>query len=145
MGRYLKNTEFKTAGHALRMPVGTGAVGPSSPVTGQLRFNQDNMSVEFYLSNSWKQIARVGTVEVKISTFEGDGTTQTFGPMEQVVTLASEVLVFIGGVYQLPTVNYTVNGTTSISFTSPPPAPTAPGSNTNKIVVIHNLNSTAAV
>ena len=145
MGRYLKNTEIKSAGYALRVPMGTGSIGPSSPVTGQIRFNQDNMSVEFYLTNSWKQIARVGSVEVKISTFDGDGATLIFGPMEQAVSFANEIMVFIGGVYQLPGINYTVNGTTSITFTSAPPAPTAPGSNTNKIVVIHNLNSTAAV
>jgi hypothetical protein len=51
------------------------------------------------------------------------------------------ILVQIGGVYQQPNINYTVNGTTSITFTSPPPAP---GVNPNKIVVIHNLNSTDA-
>ena len=145
MGRYLKNTEFKSAGYALRVPMGTSAIGPSSPVNGQIRFNQDSMAVEFYLTNSWKQIARVGNVGIKVSTFEGDGTAQTFGPMEQPVSLANEILVFIGGVHQIPEINYTVNGTASITFTSAPPAPTSPGSNTNKIVVIHNLNSTAAV
>ena len=145
MGRYLKNVEVKSAGHALRVPLGSGSIGPSSPVTGQIRFNQDTLAVEFYLVNSWKQIARIGNVDVKVSTFEGDGLEQDFGPMQQVVTNETEVLVFIGGVYQIPEINYTTNGTTTISFTSPPPAPTAPGSNTNKIVVIHNLNSTAAV
>jgi hypothetical protein len=64
--------------------------------------------------------------------------------MEQAVESSDEIMVFIGGVYQMPDINYTVSATT-ITFTSPPPAPTAPGSNTNKIVVIHNLNSTAAV
>lgn len=145
MGRYLKNVELKSAGHALRVPVGSSSIGPSSPVTGQIRFNQDTMAVEFYLTDSWKQIARIGTVEIVISTFEGDGTTQSFSPMEQIVSNPSDIMVFIGGVYQIPNINYTVNGNTTISFTSPPPAPTSPGSNTNKIVVIHNLNSTAAV
>ena len=145
MGRYLKNAEVKSAGHAIRVPVGTSAIGPTMPVTGQLRFNLDNDTLEFYLSNAWKQIARIGNVGVNLSQFEGDGVEVAFAPMEQIVATASDILVFIGGVYQIPDINYTVNGTNSISFASPPPAPTAPGSNTNKIVIVHNLNSTAAI
>lgn len=52
----------------------------------------------------------------------------------------TSIAVFIGGVYQQPTTNYTVSGTT-ISFTSAPPAP---GINPNRITIIHNLNSTNA-
>jgi hypothetical protein len=59
--------------------------------------------------------------------------------MAQTELDASAVAVFIGGVYQQPNVNYTVNGTTTITFTSPPPAP---GVNLNQIVIIHNINST---
>lgn len=145
MGRYLKNAELKSAGHALKIPIGTSAIGPSSPVTGQIRFNLDTSAIEFYLINAWRQIAKIGNVSVVLSEFDGDGTTTSFSPMAQTVSGATDVMVFIGGVYQIPNINYTVNGTNTITFTSPPPAPTTPGSNTNKIVVVHNLNSTEAV
>jgi hypothetical protein len=58
--------------------------------------------------------------------------------MSQTETDPSAVAVFIGGVYQQPTINYTVSGY-GISFTSPPPAPDI---SPNTIIVIHNINST---
>jgi hypothetical protein len=63
--------------------------------------------------------------------------------MSQAETDATAVVVTIGGVYQLPGTSYTVSGTT-ISFTSPPPAPSLPSS-PNRINIVHNLNSTDAV
>ena len=77
---------------------------------------------------------------ITVDEFTGDGGTVTF-TMSQAETDPKAVLVSIGGVYQQPTQNYTVAGT-AITFTSPPPAP---GVNPNKIVVVHNLNSTDAV
>ena len=66
--------------------------------------------------------------------------TQSF-TMTQSESDARNIAVFIGGVYQQPTTNYTVSGTV-ITFTSPPPAP---GVNPNRITIIHNINSTNAV
>ena len=60
--------------------------------------------------------------------------------MSQSESDATAIAVFIGGVYQIPTTNYTVSGTT-ITFTSAPPAPSLPNS-PNTIIVIHNINST---
>lgn len=85
-------------------------------------------------------MAKIGSVAINVDEFTGNAV-QTVFTMTQVETDANAVLVQIGGVYQQPNVNYTVNGTTSITFTSPPPAP---GINPNKIVVVHNLNSTNA-
>ena len=85
-------------------------------------------------------MAKIGTVAITVDEFAGDGGQVTF-TMSQPETTANAVLVSIGGVYQQPTQNYTVSGT-AITFASPPPAP---GVNPNKIVVVHNLNSTDAV
>ena len=79
-------------------------------------------------------------MSIVVDEFTGDGVTTQF-VMSQAESSESAVLVSIGGVYQQPTTNYTVDGTTTITFTSPPPAP---GVNPNKIVVVHNLNSTDA-
>jgi hypothetical protein len=51
----------------------------------------------------------------------------------------ASVVVFVGGVYQQPSTNYSFNGTTSISL-----SPTN-GEYGQTITVIHNLNSTNAV
>ena len=140
MGRYLKNTQLEGGSYAIQLPLGSSSVGPDSPVNGQIRFNQTNNKIEFYYNTAWNQVAKIGTVQLVVDNFTGDGITQTF-TMAQSESSPNSIAVFIGGVYQQPTVNYTVNGTTTISFTSPPPAP---GINPNQIVIIHNINSTDA-
>ena len=140
MGRYLKNTQLEGGSYAVQLPLGSSSVGPDVPVNGQIRFNQSNTRVELFYNSVWNTIAKVGTVAIVVDEFTGDGSTTAF-TMSQAESSDSAILVSIGGVYQQPTTNYTTDGTTTITFTSPPPAP---GVNPNKIVVVHNLNSTNA-
>lgn len=140
MGRYLKNTQLLGGSYAVQLPLGSSSVGPDVPQNGQIRFNTTNSKVELYFAGVWNQVAKIGSVQINVDEFTGDAV-QTVFTMTQVESDANAVLVQIGGVYQQPNINYTVNGTTSITFTSPPPAP---GINPNKIVVVHNLNSTNA-
>jgi len=139
MARYLKNTQLRGGSYAIQLPLGSSALGPDVPVDGQVRFNQTTSRVELFYNTVWNTIAKVGTVSIVVDEFTGDGTTTAF-TMSQSESSDNAVLVSIGGVYQQPTTAYTVSGTT-ITFTSPPPAP---GLNPNKIVVVHNLNSTNA-
>jgi hypothetical protein len=139
MARFLKNAQLTSRSHAIQIPLGTSSVGPDVPVSGQIRYNQTTSKIEFFYNTQWYQVAHIGTVQLIVDTFTGDGTTQTF-TMTQSETDPTAVAVFIGGVYQQPTTNYTVSGY-AITFTSPPPAP---GVNPNQVVVIHNINSTNA-
>lgn len=140
MGRYLKNTQLEGGSYAIQLPLGSNSIGPDQPVNGQVRFNTSNTKIEMFFAGVWNQVAKIGTVSIVVDEFTGDGV-QTQFTMSQAESSDSAVLVSIGGVYQQPTTNYTTNGTTAITFTSPPPAP---GVNPNKIVVVHNLNSTDA-
>jgi hypothetical protein len=140
MGRYLKNTQLEGGSYAVQLPLGSNSIGPDQPVNGQIRFNTSNNKVELFFSGVWNQVAKIGSVQISVDEFTGDNS-QTVFTMSQAESDENAILVQIGGVYQQPNVNYTVNGTTSITFTSPPPAP---GVNPNKIVVVHNLNSTNA-
>jgi hypothetical protein len=140
MGRYLKNTQLEGGSYAIQLPLGSSSIGPDVPVDGQVRFNLTNTRVELFYAGVWNQIAKVGTVNIVVDEFTGDGILTTF-TMSQAESSDSAILVSIGGVYQQPTINYTTNGTTTLTFTGPPPAP---GVNPNKIVVVHNLNSTDA-
>lgn len=140
MGRYLKNTQIRGGSYAIQLPIGTSSLGPDSPVDGQIRYNQTNSKVELFINGMWNQVAKIGTVNITVDEFTGDNL-QTQFTMSQAELDANSILVQIGGVYQQPNVNYTVDGSTTITFTSPPPAP---GINPNKIVVVHNLNSTNA-
>lgn len=139
MGRYLKNSDLRTGSYAIQIPVGSSSVGPDAPQNGQMRFNQTNTRLEMFYNSAWNQVAKIGSVSIVVDEFAGDGSTLAF-TMSQSELDDNAILVSIGGVYQQPTTNYTVLGTT-ITFTSPPPAP---GINPNKIVVVHNLNSTNA-
>lgn len=141
MGRYLKNTQVIGGDYAIQLPVGTSAIGPQNPQAGMLRYNASTERVEFYNGNGWHTISKVGSVQITIDEFTGDNATTTF-TMSQSEADANAVLVQIGGIYQQPNVNYTMNGSTTITFTSAPPAP---GVNPNKIVVVHNINSTDSV
>lgn len=140
MGRYLKNTQLQGGSYAIQLPLGSNSIGPDQPVNGQVRFNTSNNKIEMFFGAVWNQVAKIGAVSIVADEFTGDGVTTAF-TMSQAESSANAVLVSIGGVYQQPITNYTVDGSTTITFTSPPPAP---GINPNKIVVVHNLNSTDA-
>jgi hypothetical protein len=140
MGRYLKNTQLEGGSYAIQLPLGSNSIGPDQPQNGQIRFNISNNKVELFFAGVWNQVAKIGSVNISVDEFTGDGV-QTQFTMSQAESSESAILVSIGGVYQQPITNYTVDGSTTITFTSPPPAP---GVNPNKIVVVHNLNSTDA-
>ena len=143
MGRFLKKVETVGGPNALalQIPTSTTAAGPEQIDDGMIRWNTSTQRVEFWYENQWLTVAKVGSVQITTDEFTGDNAATTF-TMGQAESDANAVIVQIGGVYQQPNVNYTMNGSTTITFTSAPPAP---GVNPNKIVVVHNINSTDSV
>lgn len=146
MGRFLKNPDLAPSVLAVRLPVVDTTLA-DSPSDGLMRFNTDNNRIEFYYSGGWKQVAKIGAVDLVVDDTVGDGLTSVFY-MSQAETDPKAIAVFIGGVYQQPNTHYTlgdvnpgvkVTPTTAIVFQSPPPAPDI---NPNRITIIHNLNST---
>jgi hypothetical protein len=137
MARFLKNPDIAYGAQAAKLPIVPSASYGDAPSTGLIRFNQATSRIEFFYNNAWNQVAKIGTVQLVTDSFVGDGTTQTFA-MSQSENDPTAVAVFIGGVYQIPTTNYTVSGL-AITFSGAPPAP---GVNPNTIIVIHNINST---
>ena len=138
MGRLLKNPDIAYGALGVTLPIGTNTLS-DAPVTGLIRFNSSNNRIEFYYNNAWNQVAKIGAVQLVVDNFNGDGTTTAF-TMSQAESDATAIAVFVGGVYQQPTTNYTVNGSTTITFLSAPPQYT--GTSPTSIVVIHNINST---
>ena len=139
MARFLKNPQLAPGATGAILPIVPSSAYGDTPVNGLIRFNAATNRIEFYYNNSWSQIAKIGSVQLTIDNFTGDGSTPTF-TMSQSESDATAVAVFVGGVYQQPTTNYTVNGTTTITFTAPPPLYT--GTSPTAIIVIHNINST---
>ena len=146
MPRFLKTpSRDQTGSKAIKLPVSIGNDAPPALADGMIRYNTQNSCIEFAINNAWRKIAKVGNTIISSQDTVGDGLTTDF-TLNQAVGTETDIVVFVGGVYQQPTSNYTVStlsGTTTISFTSPPPAPGV--SNPNRIVILYGVNSTDAV
>ena len=144
MARYLKNTQLKGGSYSIQLPLGTNSIGPDSPVDGQIRFNQTTNKIEFYYNNTWNQVAKIGTVQVNVDQmYTADGVNQYTMSQSYTAGQESSVLVFVGGVQQIPTVNYTFSG--GVASNQLYLQPSTSGDANQPIIVIHNLNSTKTI
>ena len=139
MARFLKNPDLAPGAQAAKLPIVPSTAYGDTPIDGLIRFNQSTKRIEFYYNGAWSSVAKIGSVQLVVDNFSGDGGTTAF-TMSQNESDATAIAVFVGGVYQQPGTNYTVSGSTTITFTSPPPQYT--GASPTSIVVIHNINST---
>ena len=139
MGRFVKNTVVKTGSKAVRLPAATTADATFTPRDGQVRFNTDLGAIQYYYGGSWEAFSKVGKVNIVKDSFVGDGTKVAFGPIAvpHEPGSESELLVFIGNVFQDPNVSFNIDSADhySLIFTSPP-------SEGSPIVILHNFNST---
>ena len=136
MGRSLKNTKIKVGETTAKLPGGSTTLRPGSSSNGQIRYNTTDNVLEAYVNGAWASLRTTGAASITKDTFTGDGSTLAYGPMSFSYTAGQEklVLVFINNVFQNPGVAFTFDGTTTITFTSPPP-------DTHTIVVLHGYAS----
>ena len=122
MGYYVKNRVIPSGSSGAVLPSGTTAEQPANPATGMIRFNTQTGHVEIYNGNTWQTLAVSGGVSVNyvVDSFTGDGTLFAFN-MSLPASTATQLIVFVGSIYQIPGVSYTVDGSLVITFTSPPP------------------------
>ena len=144
MGRFVNNRELHSQGYAFRMPLGSSAVRSFAPVDGLFRFNTDTTQVEVYYGGVWNSIAKVGNSTI-VKDSQGSGSNLATADGSRTTFIMSysyssgqeaQVLIYVGNVFQNPGVAYTFNGTTTVTFTSPPPLG-------QTIVILHNFASTA--
>ena len=137
MGNFVKNRNILTGSNGVVVPTGSSAVRPDAPVAGIFRFNTDIGSLEFFNGTTFRTVAAAGTSSITVDSFTGDGSTLTFSMTVSAET-ATEILVFIGSVYQEPTTVYSVTGGgNDITFTEAVPDGTS-------INVIHGFATTGA-
>jgi hypothetical protein len=98
---------------AVGLPTGGNVARPGSPTAGQIRYNSDYNSVEFYNGSGWVSVI----TNIAGQNFFGDGTSSTF-TLNQTTT-ANGILVSINGTVQQPSYAYTVSGN-QITFTQVP-------------------------
>ena len=151
MGRFVKNRELEHGATSVEIPQVSTANRPSGQ-NGQIIFNTTTQTYQGYIGSQWYNISSAaGEKTLTIDRFQGDGTTTVFGAgsgntldgstaatLSVVPTDASDMMVFVGGVYQIPTTNYTFSGG-QITFGSAPPANDG-ATNGHIITVIHNLH-----
>ncbi len=119
MGYFLKNRQLQSGSSGVVIPVGSSATRPDAPVFGLIRYNTDTGYVEYFNGSIFQSLSVAGSVNYTVDSFVGDGSTTNF-TMSEPESVADEVIVFIGSLYQIPTTNYTVTNY-SIDFTSAPP------------------------
>lgn len=90
------------------LPVGLTSERPAIPETGDLRYNNEIGSIEWYTGAGW--VAGNGATTVASQIIYPTGSTASFTLTQGADT--DSVLVTINGTLQQPTVAYTVTGTT---------------------------------
>jgi hypothetical protein len=107
---------------SIMIPVGTTAQRPSSTggtdTAGMIRYNSTSNNLEFYNGSSWQPAGSAFTV-VTDTQFSGDGSTTTFTSVNFAAATTNGMIVSINGVVQIPTLAYSLTGST-ITFTEAP-------------------------
>ena len=98
---------------AITLPIGANSARPSSPQAGQIRYNSEYSSVEFYNGSGWVNV--VNTIDGQ--NFYGDGTNNLFTLTHG--STQTGIIVSINGTLQQPGYAYTVSGD-QITFTETP-------------------------
>jgi hypothetical protein len=129
MGYFVKNRQLQSGSTGVVLPTGSTVQRPNNPTFGLIRYNTDSGLVEFFNGVIFQSLSASGGITYTVDTFVGDGSTTDF-TMSTAEGTATDIMVFVGSIYQEPTTAYTVSGTLDISFTSAPP-------NTVPINVIH--------
>jgi hypothetical protein len=121
MARLAKNTAITTGSTAIRIPYGSSAQRPVAPVFGQFRYNTDTGYLEYFDGIQFLSISPGDSLTYTVDQFTGDGSTTVF-TMSIEESDETQIIVFVGSIYQTATTAYTVNGGFDITFTSAPPA-----------------------
>ena len=103
--------------------MGSASNRPDAPTFGMIRYSTTSASVEFYDGSVWSALSAAGAISYTVDDFNADGSTQTF-TMSVAEASETQIIVFIGSIYQDPATAYTVNGGLDITFTTAPPAGT---------------------
>jgi hypothetical protein len=132
MGYFVKNRQLQSGSSGVVIPTGSSAERPDYPTFGMIRYNTDSGFCEFYNGSIWQNMGVGGIISYTVDDFTGNGS-QTVFTMTVAESSATQIIVFVGSIYQDPATAYTVDGGFDITFTSAPP-------NSVPINVIHTSN-----
>jgi hypothetical protein len=121
MGYFVKNRQLRSGSSGVVLPAGGTSLRPLSPSFGLMRYNTDLAAIEFFNGTQFVQLSATGAIDYVVDSFTGDGSTAVFTMSVQEST-TTQIIVFVGSIYQDPTTAYTVDGGFDITFTSAPPS-----------------------
>lgn len=121
MGNHTKNRLLESGSTSVVIPAGTTAQRPLAPTFGQIRFNLDTGSLEFFNGTIFQSLSAGDSLQYTVDSFAGDGSTTVF-TMSIEESNTQQIMVFVGSIYQDPVTAYTLNGGFDITFTSAPPS-----------------------
>ena len=102
---------------SILIPVGNSTVRPSTGVTGMMRFNTTNNSLEMFNNTTWSNVGQTTFTVIADDQFTGNGSATVFTLSSSQTT--NSCIVSINGIVQIPTTAYSVSGTT-LTFTEAP-------------------------
>jgi hypothetical protein len=120
MGYYLKNRRLQSGSTGVVIPTGSTAQRPDYPTFGLIRFNTDTGFCEFFNGTIFQNMGVGGVVSYDVITATGNGSTVDY-TLDFEYSDPTQLIVFVGSIYQEPTVAYTVSGF-NLEFTSAPAA-----------------------
>ena len=150
MGRFVKNPKIGDNASGITIPNVTTAQRPSG-VNGQLIYNTTTSTYQVYNGSAWGNISEgIREKTLTVDQFTGDGSRTVFGAgagfaldgstaatLSVVPDAATDMLIFVGGVAQVPGTNFTYSGG-QITFGSAPPANDG-STNGHVIAIVHGL------
>jgi phage-related tail fiber protein len=99
---------------AVTVPIGTAAQQPGSPVNGMIRYNSTDDKFEVREAGAWAPVTGGGILEQYTATATASQTVVNL-PWSY-STGANQILVWIEGVKQVTSVDFTETSSTSITF-----------------------------
>jgi hypothetical protein len=150
MGRWVKNPKIDSGALTVEIPHVTTSQRPAGK-TGQLIYNTTTSTYQSFIGSQWYNISTAAAEKtLVVDVFQGDGSTTVFGngsgntldgstaaSLSVVPDSATDMIIFVGGVAQIPGINYTYSGG-QITFGSAPPGNDGL-TNGHVISIIHNL------
>jgi hypothetical protein len=118
MGYFVKNRQLQSGSSGVVLPTGSTAQRPDYPTFGLIRFNTDTGFCEFFNGTIFQNMGVGGTVSYDVITATGDGSTVDY-TLDFEYSDPTQLIVFVGSIYQEPTIAYTVSSFT-LTFTSAP-------------------------
>jgi hypothetical protein len=132
MGYFVKNRRLQSGSVGVVIPTGGSATRPVTPTFGLIRYNTDLGAVEYFDGSQFVQMGDANSISYTVDSFTGDGSTTVF-TMTVEESVAAQIIVFVGSIYQDSVTAYSVDGGFDITFSSPPP-------DGEPISVIHSAN-----